>query len=311
MVWTKQHMLKIADMSAAEIMTVLEKAKEYLNGIQSVPAKNWGHLRDYTAVNLFFEPSTRTRMSFELAQRRLGMHVLNFDTASSSLIKGETLIDTIETIDAMNVDAIVIRHVKPGTPQLAADHTNAAVINAGEGSHEHPTQALLDLMTIWLKGFDFSKLKVAIVGDILHSRVARSEISALQTMGSQVVLVGPPTLIPGDLIKEGMTSSDNLDEVLQEVDVLYMLRIQKERMAEAFIPDTAQYFKTYGIDQKRLEKTKESCVLMHPGPVNRGVEIAADVVTHPKSLILEQVRNGVALRMALLDLLITHKWGKA
>ena len=241
-------------------------------------------------------------MSFELAQKRLGMEVLNFSAGASSLAKGETFIDTIQTIDAMNIDAIVMRHVQPGTPELATRYTEVPVLNGGDGSRAHPTQALLDLFTIWNRGIDFKGLKVAIIGDILHSRVARSEALGLQKLGAEVVLVGPPALIPGDLIKRGFKTENDIDLILEDVDILYLLRIQKERMAEAFIPNEEEYFRLYGINEERLEKTKESCFLMHPGPVNRGVEIESGLVNHPRSAILEQVRNGVAMRMALLYL---------
>lgn len=304
MSWSHKHILRLKDLDKDSIYTILEKGREFMEGLDRRPARSYEYLKGYTAANLFFEPSTRTRMSFELAQKRLGMEVLNFHATTSSLAKGETFVDTVQTIDAMNVDCIVIRHMKPGTPATAAEYSRASIINAGEGSHEHPTQALLDLMTLWLSGREISNLKVAIVGDILHSRVARSEIYGLQTLGAQVILVGPPPLLPVDLMQAGISHTDNLEDVLPEVDVLYLLRIQKERMAEAFIPDEEEYFKTYGLSLERLEATKDSCVVMHPGPVNRGVEVSHEVVSHSKSLILEQVRAGVALRMALLYLVL-------
>ncbi len=305
MSWKRKHILGLEEMTADEIYTILEKSKIYLDQIESKGAgSNSEELKGYNAVNLFFEHSTRTRMSFELAQKRLGMEVLNFHAVTSSVSKGETFIDTIETVSAMDLDVMVIRHVKPGTPELATKHTTASVINGGDGSREHPTQALLDLMTIWLRGKNFAGLKVAIVGDILHSRVARSEIFGLEKLGAEVILVGPPPLIPGDLSRKGIEISHDIDEVLDYVDVLYLLRIQRERMAEVFIPDEEEYFRTYGLDRKRLDKTKDSCLVMHPGPVNRGVEIAVDIVNDKKSVILEQVRNGVAVRMALLSLLL-------
>ncbi len=302
--WTRKHVLGIEEMTTEEILITFEKAAEYLEGIEKKPGGILSDLKGYTAVNLFFEPSTRTRMSFELAQKRLGMEVINFSAGTSSLAKGETFIDTIQTIDAMNIDAIVMRHVQPGTPELATRYTDCPVLNGGDGSRAHPTQALLDLFTIWNRGIDFEGLKVAIVGDILHSRVARSEVLGLQKLGAEIILVGPPALIPGDLVSRGMEIEHDIDNIIEDIDILYLLRIQKERMAEAFIPNEEEYFKIYGINKDRLAKTKENCYLMHPGPVNRGVEIEAGLVNHPKSLILEQVRNGVAMRMALLSLCI-------
>jgi len=303
--WNKKHILGIEEMSSQEMHQVFERAERYLQGMNSRrEEKITPDLEGYSAVNLFFEASTRTRMSFEMAQKLLGMDVVNFQSEGSSVAKGETFIDTVQTIDAMNIDAMVIRHVKPGTPELATRYTESAVLNGGDGSREHPTQALLDFFTIWNRGYDFKGLKVAIVGDILHSRVARSEVNGLQKLGAEVILVGPSPLIPGDLIEKGLRVENDVDKVLEEVDVLYLLRIQKERMAEAFIPHEEEYFRMYGIDQNRLDKTKDSCLLMHPGPVNRGVEISADVVNDPKSVILQQVRNGVAVRMALLYMVL-------
>jgi len=300
--WNRKHILEIEEMTVEEIMTSFEKSHEYLQTMDQKPGDVLPDLKGYTAVNLFFEPSTRTRMSFELAQKRLGMEVLNFSSGASSLAKGETFIDTIQTIDAMNIDAIVMRHVQPGTPELATRYTSVPVLNGGDGSRAHPTQALLDLFTIWNRGIDFKGLKVAIIGDILHSRVARSEALGLQKLGAEVVLVGPPALIPGDLIKRGFQTENDIDQILEDVDILYLLRIQKERMAEAFIPNEEEYFRLYGINEERLEKTRGNCFIMHPGPVNRGVEIEDGLVNHPRSAILEQVRNGVAMRMALLYL---------
>ncbi len=306
--WTKKHVLGINDMSVEEIYIAMEKGKEYLKMIMKKPEVIANKFLDRVAVNLFFEVSTRTRMSFEIAEKKLGMNVLNYSAKNSSMVKGESFVDTIQTIDAMDVDIIVIRHVEPGTPIKAAEMVQASVINGGDGAREHPTQALVDFMTIWLRGIDFKGLNVAIVGDILHSRVARSEINGLQKLGAMITLVGPPNLIPADLMaKKGITVSNNIDEVLAEIDILYILRIQKERMVQAFIPDKEEYFKRYGIDRKRLEKTKDNLLVMHPGPVNRNVEIADDIVTDKKSVILEQVRNGVAMRMGLLELLLNNR----
>jgi len=303
--WQKKHVLGIEEMSVEEIYEVFDMGKNYLKAMekrkhdQIIP-----DLKGYSAVNLFFEPSTRTRMSFEMAQKLLGMNVVNFQSQGSSLVKGETFIDTVQTIDAMDIDAMVIRHVKPGTPELATEYTKSSVLNGGDGSREHPTQALLDFFTIWNLGYDFRNLKVAIVGDILHSRVARSEIIGLQKLGAEIILVGPPALIPGDLMEQGIKVSHDVDDILEEIDVIYLLRIQKERMAEAFIPHEEEYFKRFGIDKRRLDMTPEHCLVMHPGPVNRGVEIDAEIVNSPKSVILQQVRNGVAIRMALLYLVL-------
>lgn len=306
--WTKKHVLGINELSVEEIYMAMEKGKEYLEKVEKKPEIVAKKFSNRAAVNLFFEVSTRTRMSFELAQKQLGMSVLNYSAKNSSMVKGESFIDTLQNIDAMNVDVIVIRHVEPETPLRAAEFVNASILNGGDGAREHPTQALLDFMTIWLRGISFEGLHVAIVGDILHSRVARSEVNGLLKLGAKVTLVGPQNLIPADLVaKSSVNISFDLDEVLPEIDILYLLRIQKERMVAAFIPDEREYFRLYGLNRERLDKTKDSLLVMHPGPINRNVEIADDIVAHKKSVILEQVKNGVAMRMGLLDLVLNRR----
>lgn len=262
-------------------------------------------LRGKTIVNLFYEPSTRTRISFELAGKRLSADIINFSEKASAAAKGESLKDTTRTLNAMNINAVIIRHPYPGAPYIVARNTRARVINAGDGCHEHPTQSLLDLFTIrkrlgYLKG-----LKAIIVGDIFHSRVARSNILAFKKMGMEVKVVAPPTLLPAQVEELGAESSYNLVEAVSEADIIYLLRMQTERQARAFIPSIREYVKYYGLNRTLLKKAKEDVLIMHPGPMIRGVEIESDVADIPQSTIVEQVTSGIAVRMAILYLILS------
>jgi aspartate carbamoyltransferase catalytic subunit len=267
--------------------------------VKKVPA-----LRGRTVVNLFFENSTRTRISFELAAKRLSADVINFSSAGSSVAKGESLKDTALTLEAMGADAIVVRHAASGAPQTLTRWVSASVINAGDGTHEHPTQALLDLYTIRERFGRIEGLRVAVVGDILHSRVARSLVAALARMGAQATLVGPPTLIPPGAEGWGAAVSDDLDDVLPKADVCYMLRVQRERQDRQFFPSVREYAARYGLSRARAESLPEHALVMHPGPMNRGVEIASEVADLPVSVITDQVTNGIAVRMSLLYLML-------
>ena len=274
--------------------------------IPKVPA-----LRGRTVVSLFFEDSTRTRLSFETAAKRLSADTMNFSVSTSSVKKGESLRDTIETIEAMGVDAIVVRHASAGVPRQIAQWATSAVINAGDGWHEHPTQALLDCYTIRQRFGEITGKRIAIVGDIRHSRVARSNIAAFTALGAEVTLVAPPTLLPPSLEGWPAKVSTNIDAVLPTVDVCYMLRMQRERMTEALIPTIREYSTRYGLNERRAELLPDHALIMHPGPMNRGVEIDAAVADLPNTVIVDQVRNGVAVRMAVLFLLLGSgtTWG--
>lgn len=296
-----KDLVGIKDLSKDEIESILNIAASFKDvlkrDIKKVPA-----LRGKTVVNLFFEPSTRTRTSFELAEKRMSMDVLNFSVPTSALVKGESFLDTIKTIEAYEIDYMVIRHSSSGVPHFIAKNINASVINAGDGINEHPTQALLDAFTIFEKKGSFKGLTIAIVGDILHSRVARSNIYCLKKLGSSVRLIGPPTLIPNDLPQD-VKCFYNMDEGLKDVDVVMMLRIQLERQGKGFFPSTREYYKFWGLDKKKFDFAKKDAIVMHPGPMNRGIEISSDVADSSRSVILEQVTNGIAVRMAVLYLL--------
>jgi len=268
--------------------------------IKKVPA-----LRGRTVVNLFFEPSTRTRTSFELAAKRLSADVINFSPSSSSVVKGETLLDTARNIEAMKVDMVVVRHAAAGTPLYLTKISSSNIINAGDGTHEHPTQALLDMYSIRQKLGRIEGLKVCIVGDIAHSRVALSNIFGLKTMGAKVSVCGPSTMIPRDIKDLGVDVIYNIDEAIQENDVLNVLRIQLERKAREYFPSIREYSKYFGITQERLDKNGEDILILHPGPINRGVELSSEVADGSNQIILYQVTNGVAIRMAVLYLLGT------
>ena len=300
-----KHLLSINDLSAEEAFEILNTASE-LAKISDGPMKKLPTLRGRTVVNLFFEDSTRTRISFESAAKRLSADVINFSAKGSSVSKGESLKDTAQTLQAMGADAVVIRHGASGAAQRLADSgwISASVINAGDGTHEHPTQALLDAYTIRsrfpdLKG-SFKGLRVAIVGDILHSRVARSNVLLLTKLGASVTLVAPPTLIPVGVVDWNVKVSYDLDSVLKDVDVLMMLRVQSERMANSFFPSEREYSRGYGLDSSRLHSLGSNAIVMHPGPMNRGLEISAESADSHKSVVLAQVSNGVLVRMAVL-----------
>lgn len=297
-----RHLLGLEGMTKEEITLILDTARSFKEILQR-PIPKVPTLRGVTVVNLFFEPSTRTRISFELAEKRLSADMVNFSAATSSVLKGETLKDTARNIEAMKVDIVVIRHSSPGAPHFLARCLNASVINAGDGAHEHPTQALLDMMTLREKFGTLEGLKVAIIGDIAHSRVARSNIYGLKTMGAEVLLCGPPTLMPKEVERMGVKVYYDLDEVLQQTQILMVLRIQLERQGKGLFPSIREYRNCFGITQERLEKAKKIFTIMHPGPINRGVEIDSDIADSEHSVILEQVTNGVAVRMAILYLL--------
>jgi len=305
----RKDLLGIAELQREEILEILETAKS-LQEISSRPIKKLPTLRGKTLINLFFEPSTRTRTSFEIAGKWLSADVINIAASSSSAVKGETLIDTARTLDAMAADCVVIRHFASGAPHTIARLTKARVINGGDGAHEHPTQALLDALTILQHKGALGGLKCAIVGDIAHSRVARSNLHLLTKFGSEVRICAAPTLMPVAL-EESLCENRNLlrrthsmDEALEDADVVMMLRVQFERMDESFFPSVREYFRYYGLTRERLKRAKPNVIVMHPGPINRGVEIATDVADGPYSVILDQVSAGVAVRMAILYLLL-------
>jgi aspartate carbamoyltransferase catalytic subunit len=298
-----RHLLAIEGMQRPEIDHLLDLAESYVLLNRSGKTQR-DLLRGRTLINLFFEDSTRTRTSFELAGKRLGADVINMSVSSSSVNKGETLLDTAGTLNAMQCDLLVVRHDQSGAPSLLAQKVDAAVINAGDGLHEHPTQALLDALTIRRRRGKLEGLTVAICGDVLHSRVARSNIHLLMAMGSRVRLVGPPTLMPSEATRLGVTVFNDMDEGLAGADIVMMLRLQKERMTRGLVPSAREYFRFFGLDAARLAKAAPDALVMHPGPMNRGVEIDSAVADDPaRSLIREQVEMGVAVRMAVLDTL--------
>jgi aspartate carbamoyltransferase catalytic subunit len=297
-----RHLLGIADMTPQEIALVLDTAVA-MKEIGSRSVKKVPALRGKTVVNLFFEPSTRTRTSFEIAEKRLSADTLNVAIATSSVVKGETLADTALNLEAMQPDMIVLRHSSSGACHLLSRICRSAIINAGDGTHEHPTQALLDAFTIRERKKRLAGLKVAIVGDLLHSRVLRSNIHLLTKMGADVWVCGPPTLIPTDIQRFGVHATSNITEAVSAADVVMLLRIQLERMEGAFFPSLREYYNVFGMTEARLRLAKPDVIIMHPGPMNRGVEIASDVADGPYSVILDQVANGVAVRMAVLYLL--------
>jgi aspartate carbamoyltransferase catalytic subunit len=299
-----KHLLSMDQLSAEEITTILDTA-ESLRQVTDRPIKKLPTLRGRTVCNLFYEASTRTRISFELAAKRLSADVINFSAdAKSSVAKGESFKDTAWTLEAMGVDAIIVRHGSSGAPHQLARWVKASVINAGDGAHEHPTQALLDLYSMREHFKDLDGLNVAIVGDVLHSRVARSNVKALITMGAKVTLVGPPTLIPPQATTWGATINHDLDDVIAELDVCYLLRVQQERLSEQLFPSVREYAALWGLNATRTARMRKESLVMHPGPMNRGVEIAADVSESPRSIILDQVANGLAVRMSLLYLML-------
>ena len=298
----KKDLLGIGDLTRDEIYLVLDTA-EAMREIGERPIKKVPTLRGKTVVNLFYEPSTRTRTSFEIAEKRLSADTLNIAVAVSSVQKGETLVDTARNIEAMAPDMIVVRHASSGAPHLLARVCRSRIINAGDGTHEHPTQALLDAFTIRETKKRIDGLKVAIVGDLLHSRVLRSNILLLTQLGAEVWVCGPATLVPVGIETLGVRVSTSVDEAVDGADVIMMLRIQHERMHGAFFPSVREYFNTFGMTEARVRRAHPDVIIMHPGPMNRGVEIASEVADGPYSVILEQVANGVAVRMAVLYLL--------
>jgi aspartate carbamoyltransferase catalytic subunit len=304
-IFKHKDLLGIRELSAAEITHVLDTAESFRDisrrEIKKVPA-----LRGRTVINLFFEPSTRTRTSFEIAAKRLSADAINISASTSSVTKGETLLDTARNLEAMAPDCIVIRHSSAGAPYQLARICRAAVVNAGDGAHEHPTQALLDALTIRERKGRIAGLKVAIIGDILHSRVARSNIHLLTKLGATVSVAGPGTLVPNEfseLVEEGIVVEQRIEKAIEDADVVMILRIQRERQDAAFFPSMREYAVHYGLNLKRLERAAPDAIVMHPGPMNRGIEIASDVADGTRSLILDQVTNGLAVRMAVLYLL--------
>jgi aspartate carbamoyltransferase catalytic subunit len=298
----RKDLLGTADLTAPEITLVLDTA-EAMKEVGTRPIKKVPALRGKTVVNLFFEPSTRTRTSFEIAEKRLSADTLNIAIGTSSVVKGETLADTALNLEAMSPDMIVLRHSSSGAGHLLSRICRSGIINAGDGTHEHPTQALLDAFTIRERKGRLSGLKVAIIGDLLHSRVLRSNIQLLTKMGADVWVSGPPTLIPAGMRNFGVSSTANVDEAIADADVIMLLRIQLERMEGAYFPSLREYFNVFGMTQNRLRLARPDVIIMHPGPMNRGVEIASEVADGPYSVILDQVANGVAVRMAVLYLL--------
>ena len=298
----RKDLLGIADLSPEEITLVLDTA-EAMKEVGTRPIKKVPALRGKTVVNLFFEPSTRTRTSFEIAEKRLSADTLSIAVGTSSVVKGETLADTALNLEAMAPDMIVLRHSSSGAAHLLSRICRSAIINAGDGTHEHPTQALLDAFTIRERKKQLRGLKVAIVGDLLHSRVLRSNIHLLTKMGADVWVCGPPTLIPTDIRRFGVTATSSVEDAVRDADVVMLLRIQLERMEGAYFPSLREYFNVFGMTEERLRLAKPDVMIMHPGPMNRGVEIASEVADGPYSVILDQVANGVAVRMAVLYLL--------
>lgn len=301
MSWNRKHLLDIESLTVEEITTVLDTAKAFKavgeRAIKKVPA-----LRGKTVVNLFVEPSTRTRISFELSEQRLSADIINFTAEASSLKKGETLKDTARNLEALNADFIVIRHSASGAPHFLSRVLNASVINAGDGAHEHPTQALLDTFTIREKKGQIAGLKVTILGDVVYSRVARSDIWALTKLGAHVTVCGPPTLVPRVFEQMGCRVTHNVEEAIEDADIINLLRIQHERQRKTMFPSLGEYTSLFGLNKARFARTKPDVIIMHPGPINRGVEIDSELADCERSVILQQVTNGLAVRMAVLFL---------
>jgi aspartate carbamoyltransferase catalytic subunit len=302
MAWHRKHLLDIQSLDPEEIITVLDTAKAFKavgeRAIKKVPA-----LRGKTVINLFIEPSTRTRISFELAAQRLTADIINFSAEVSSLKKGETLKDTARNLEALNADIIIIRHAAAGAPHFLARVLDASVVNAGDGAHEHPTQALLDAFTIREKKGRIEGLKVTILGDILYSRVARSNIWTLRKLGAEVTLCGPSTLVPRTFERMGCKVTYNVEEAIADADIINLLRIQHERQRKTMFPGLGEYTSLFGLNQERFARIRPEALIMHPGPINRGVEIDSDIADCSRSLILQQVTNGLAVRMAVLFLI--------
>jgi aspartate carbamoyltransferase catalytic subunit len=298
-----KHILGLENLSTDDISFILQTAESFRE-ISTRPIKKVPILRGKTIINLFFEPSTRTRLSFEIAAKRMSADTFNISASTSSATKGETLVDTALNLQAMNPDAIILRHSHSGSPHLLTKHINASIINAGDGFHEHPSQGLLDLMTVKQKKGTIKGLKIAILGDISHSRVAHSNIIGFSKMGAQVFVSGPATLLPPGIEELGAKACHSVEEAIIDADVVMALRIQKERQLDPLFPSLREYAKFFGITNKLLEKSKPDAIIMHPGPMNRGIELDPAVADGPRSVILEQVTNGVAVRMALLYLIL-------
>ena len=298
----RKDILGIQELSVEEINLILETADSFIE-ISTREIKKVPTLRGKTIINLFYEASTRTRTSFEIAAKRLSADTINISASTSSVVKGETLIDTAKNLEAMNPDVIVIRHSAAGAPHMLAGLLRQSIINAGDGAHEHPTQALLDMMTIRAKKGRIAGLKVAIVGDIAHSRVARSNIHGLTKMGAAVFVAGPATMIPRDIEKMGVVVHTRIEEAIREADIIMMLRIQTERETQNLFPSLREYAQYFSLNRRNIGLARKDVLVMHPGPMNRGVEISPDIADGPHSIILDQVTNGVAVRMALLYLL--------
>ena len=304
--WTKHNLLGLHDLDKAEIELILETAKSFKE-ISQRDVKKVPTLRGKTVAMLFFEPSTRTRVSFELAAKRLSADIISIAPSNSSVSKGESILDTARNLEAMNVDMMVVRHSSSGVPKILAQALKASIINAGDGCRAHPTQALLDIFTIKEKLGRIEGLQVTIVGDILHSRVARSNIWGLTTLGAKVTVCGPSTLMPMGIEKLGVKVSHDLEACIKESDALMVLRLQKERQQDKFFPSLREYIRKFGVNTERLKHAKKSLLVLHPGPTNRGLELSADVADGEHSVILEQVTNGIAIRMAILYLLLGTK----
>jgi aspartate carbamoyltransferase catalytic subunit len=307
--WNHRHLLGLEELSRVDIETVLDLAEEFGEAGQRRRKKR-GDLKGKVVVNLFFEPSTRTRTSFGLAAKRLGADTIDFTSSSSSISKGETFIDTAKNIEALGIDVVVVRHSVPGAPHLLSHHLRAGIVNAGDGAHEHPTQGLLDMFTIRQVKGRIEGLTVGLVGDIAHSRVARSNIHGLLKLGARVIVCGPPTLVPQTISRLGVEVAYHLDDILPVCDVVNVLRIQFERQRSGLFPSIQEYFRLFGVTSERLRRAKPDLLLLAPGPINRGVELTPEVADGPHSAILQQVTNGLAVRMAVLYLICGQPTGE-
>ena len=299
----RKDLLGIEDLSRDEIELILSD-RGFLQGSLGAGDQEGPDARGKTVINLFYEASTRTGTSFEIAAKRMSADAVNISVSTSSVVKGETLRDTARNLEAMRPDCIVVRHASSGTPHMLAGYVGCSVVNAGDGAHEHPSQALLDMLTVREKKGTLEGLKIAIIGDIAHSRVARSNIYGFTKMGAEVTVAGPPTMLPAGMEKLGCSVTSNVEEALKDADVIMMLRIQMERQSESFFPTVREYSRVYGLDEAKLKRAKDDVIILHPGPINRGVEISSEVADGPYSLILDQVTNGVAVRMAIFYLLL-------
>ncbi len=303
MTWNRKDLIGLEELTRQEIETILDTAVTFKE-VSSRQVKKVPPLRGKTVVNLFFEPSTRTKTSFELAAKRLSADVLSFEVATSSVSKGETIVDTAKNIEAMKVDCFIVRHSIAGVPEMISKNVSSAVINAGDGCHEHPTQALLDLFTVKENFGRIRGIKISIIGDVLHSRVARSNIWGFSKLGADVWVCGPPSIIPPEIEKMGTQVTYSIEEAIENADVVYLLRLQKERQRENFLSSLKEYSAFYGLDEEKYKKIKNDALIMHPGPMNRGIEIKSEIAEKNNACILEQVTNGIAVRMAVLYLTV-------